>query len=223
MGEHLDRLTRLQQPDPLLALSLMERVRGYDKTVKGKKVHVSEHTRDGSGKAHAGEFKVFAKGKEVFTNKHNVDTADIHAGDTVSVDKEFLKSMDLRGDQNNPLLAEVFEVLSYRSDTPYLKGLNKKGDFVGLYHVPPEHITKVKPSARLKGEARTNQTERNRKSLSETKIKKLEAESGVGDAEQSKDEARLSEIDKLISKLHKERAEIMKRSGKHDEFYDEDI
>lgn len=51
MGEHIDKLKLQLDPD-VVELGAIERVKSYYRTINGKKVKVSEHSRKGDGPNH---------------------------------------------------------------------------------------------------------------------------------------------------------------------------
>jgi hypothetical protein len=218
MGEALDKLVAAQQTE-LLELSALERVKSYRRKVNGREVQVSAHTRkgDGPGKAEEGKYatseRALASVKSSFVNKHGVDIVALHKDDEVSLapgDWFTPWEPEMYADSktwNKSLLKNKWRVIDWHGD--------QSGDMVTVrlitdgvtppvIKVPAESITKVlKKDKSVNADQRDALTEARRKKWNEARIADLEA-SELGDSV----DARISEIDKLIAKLEKERSQL---------------
>lgn len=225
MGEHIEKLVRLQSPD-VVELSLLERVRGYDKKVDGKTVHVSAHTRKGDGKSPV------EKGKAVFTNSHGVDTSDIHWQDKIKIHpsghKDITASVwDDWEEKHHQLKPEVVQDALKRTEKYVVDSVTHshvhvreavRGGSGRTFKVPLEHVSEVHPDVpfgqkKLSKEdfaKRAKNAEANRSKFSGERVAALEKATGVGvDA----DAHREKEIVAQMEKLQQELDELRKKRG----------
>lgn len=150
MGENIDKLKAAEE---VVALAAIERVKDYFRTINGKKVKITGHTRKGDGPNHRADMNVADRMagqqrpdavEKSFPDKRpaskTASLVDHYAGKANGTDEPSLKVLKIQGatrklkaahpewskEQLDAALSKVFASLNVAEDKASATGLKKK-------------------------------------------------------------------------------------------------